>query len=247
MALSGDSAAPNRNGENQIDKRSGPRRQIELLNAGIGGESLGWGEGEQVRTHFLNMAHGLLFSCPCSASDEAEAAARQGDLERSRGGEEMLRPMPRCTARIGAARRHGSGPSSSVCGLGFFLGVWAGLLPPCAGWALLDPNVLRAAHSQRTPWPTIPSQSPAISHWLRAAANVRSRARLRAATSQSALLFVFLGVPVCSNVNTYQRATTGDDVGLCANKIRNKKCCIFRIKNPNKNPITTSYLLRQDL
>jgi len=61
------------------------------------------GEGEPVRTHFLNMAGGrasLLF--PLFGSDEAAgAAARQGDLERGKGGEEMVQPMPRCPAGIG--------------------------------------------------------------------------------------------------------------------------------------------------
>ena len=76
------------------------------------------GGGEPVRTHFLNMAGGrasLLF--PLFGSDEAAgAAARQGDLERGKGGEEMVQPMPRCTPGIGADRLRG-------------------LLPRCAGWA----------------------------------------------------------------------------------------------------------------
>jgi len=128
MALSEDSAARNRNGENQIGVRSGPRRRIELLSAGVGGDtqgSLGWGEGGQVRTHFLNMAHGLLFSSPCSARTRRTRRQRgKGDLERSRGGDGRCRAVVlESVLQEDTAPR----PSSSVCGPSFFLGVWAGL------------------------------------------------------------------------------------------------------------------------
>ena len=65
----------------------------------------------------------LLF--PVFGSDEADAAAaRKGDLERSRGGDGRCRSVvPESVLQEDTAPR----PSSSVCGPSFFLGVWAGL------------------------------------------------------------------------------------------------------------------------